>query len=438
MEGVVSKLANIVILYDGKAREMDTDMLLLYELSRRGHKVDLFQLRELNRRKFFFNTPDLVITPFLYGDYELNKFIYKTFGHVKKICNLQWEQVYIGSSKKESKSTPKQEATKAVHICWGQESYERLKRNGCSHAVLTGAPHLDFLKSKFATWHKSRQELFSYYNIDSSKKTLLFISSFSYLSIDDKILEGIRHLTDVDPIFFKELTIASRNIILEWFDKFLTDREEDVNVIYRPHPGELIDDKLSNLCEKHKSLYYISDYSVQQWITVSDIILNWYSTSVVDAFFANKSNLFLRPIEIPAEIEYEIFQNICKCKTYEDFLSFIDMPQLVDEYYKKFLLEKSINTYYLVEDSYSYLKIVDLVERMLTTQDFDLKDDGLYSSYSHFTTHLDYAFKYLTYVVLKNTGLKKFKDYKKMYDVNEEISAQERTECINRLKKLPL
>lgn len=430
-------MANIVILYDGKAREMDTDMLLLYELSRRGHKVDLFQLRELNRIKYFFNTPDLIITPFLYGNYDLNKFIYKTFGHVKKICNFQWEQVYIGSSKKESKLTPKQEATKAVHICWGQESYERLKRNGCSNAVLTGAPHLDFLKSKFATWHKSRKELFSYYNIDPSKKTLLFISSFTLRGFDDKNLVKIRKLVDFDPFLLKELTISSRNIVLEWFDKFLTGRE-DINIIYRPHPGERIDDKLSNLCEKHKTLYFISDYSVQQWITVSDIILNWYSTSGVDAYFANKSNLFLRPVEIPEDMEYEMFKNICKCKTYEDFLSFIDMPKLIDEYYKKFPLGNSINTYYLVDNSYSYLKILDIIDRMLITQDFDLKDDGLYSNYSHFTTHLDYAYKYLIYIVLKNTGLKRIKDYKKMFDINEELLAQEREDYINRLKKLPL
>ncbi len=430
-------MSNIVILYEHKVREMDTAMLLWHELSRRGHKVDLFQVRQLDRRKYFFNTPDLVITPFLYGNLELTKYIYKTFGNVKKICNLQWEQVYNGSSKNERKRTPKQEAVKAVHICWGQQSYERLKCNGCNNAVLTGAPQLDFLKSKFAAWHKSREELFSYYNIDSSKKTLLFISSFSYLNSDDKSLEERRYLLDFDPFFFKELTIASRNIILEWFDKLLTEME-DVNIIYRPHPGELIDNKLNDLCEKHKNLYFISDYSVQQWITVSDIILNWYSTSAVDAYFANKSNLFLRPIDIPENIEYEMFRNICKCKTYEDFLSFIDMPQRVDEYYKKFPLEKSINSYYLVENSYSYLKILDLIDRMLTTRDFDIRDAKVYSGYSHLTTHLDYAFKYLTYTVVKNTPLKKYKDYRKMFAVNEEISAQERAEFINKLKKLSL
>ena len=430
-------MAYIVIIYERIAREMDTAMLLLYELSRRGHRVELFQVTQMDRIKYLFNTPDLVITPFLYGNDELKKYVYKTFGHVKKICNLQWEQVYNGSSKNENKRTPKQEATKAVHICWGQKSYERLKRNGCSNAVLTGAPHMDFLKSKFATWHKSRKELFSYYNIDPSKKTLLFISTFTYLDLDDNSLKEIKKLVDYDPYFFKELTIASRNIVLEWFDKLLTDRE-DVNIIYRPHPGEPIDNKLSNLCEKHKTLYFISDYSVQQWITVSDIILNWYSTSGVDAYFANKSNLFLRPIEIPEDIEYEMFRNICKCKIYEDFLSFIERPQLVDEYYKEFPLKNSINSYYLVENSYSYLKIVDLVERMLATQDFDLTDDGLYSSYSHFTTHLDYAYKYLTSIVLKNTGLKKYQDYKKMFDFDEVFSAQEQAEYINRLKKLPL
>ena len=364
-------MANIVIVYEHKAREMETVLLLSHELRKKGHYTELYPVCELNRIKYLFNKPDLVIVPFLYGNNELVNYVYSVFGCVRKILNLQWEQVYGGLAGDSKKGTPRECAQKAVHICWGYNSYKRLIDNGCKHAVLTGAPQLDFLKPQFKGWYGNRDELFKDFKIDSRKKTILFISSFSYLGLSKKRLSELRGRVNLDPFYFYDLTVKTRNVVLDWFEKLLASCG-NINIIYRPHPGEFIDKRLTELNNKYSNLHVISDHSVKEWIIASDIILNWYSTAGVEVFFAGKSNLFLRPIEIPKDIDYEMFDNACMAKTYEEFYNYIINSGSIESYYLKNDLKNKIAPYYYVRDTLAYKNILNVIEKMLKSKKYDL------------------------------------------------------------------
>ena len=215
-------MLDVLILYEHKNREMESVLLLKYELIKRGYSVALYNLSyELNNSKSLFLNARLIVTPFFYGNYEWKKYICDLLGSHKKICNLQWEQVYNGKSG-ENIRTPKEIAKKAVHICWGPESSERLKRNGCKNAIITGAIHLDFLKPGFSGWYKSRKKLFREFGIDPSKKTLVFISSFSYLGLSKKSLEAYNRLTDFDTL----LTRADFNMYQDKGHSFRRRRDD--------------------------------------------------------------------------------------------------------------------------------------------------------------------------------------------------------------------
>lgn len=62
---------------------------------------------------------------------------------------------------------------------------------------------------------------------------------------------------------------------------------------------------------------------MKQWIIASDIIYNWYSTSIADVYLANRSCHILRPVEIPHELECEIFENGVFINNKNDFLKSI-------------------------------------------------------------------------------------------------------------------
>ncbi|TYZ24506.1 surface carbohydrate biosynthesis protein [Selenomonas ruminis] len=357
-------MASIVILYEHKAREMETVLLLRYELMRRRHDVSIFQIDDLSRMKYLFKKTDLVITPFLYGDYELKKYVLEIFGCVNRICNLQWEQIYNRGGKNNPKRNPKGNAKYATHICWGMDTYNRLISDKCINSVITGAPQMDFLKDDFNNWYLDKETLYSKYGIDKNKKTLLFISSFSYLGLSDEKLEELKLLVDFNPYLFRDLTEKSRDVILSWFDNIM--RENDnINIIYRPHPGEVMDDRMRDLCNRYKNIFFIGEESVSQWIVRCDAILNWYSTAGVEAFFANKNNIFLRPFEFPIDMDYEMFGSVCTAKTYNDFRELILNEEAVNEYYKNNPLDKKVALYYLIDKKFSFIKIVGVIEKML-------------------------------------------------------------------------
>ncbi len=438
-------MANIVIVYEHKAREMETVLLLQYELKKRNHDVSIFQINDLNRIRFLIKKIDLIITPFLYGNYEL-KYLFETFGHVNKICNLQWEQIYNGTCKDDYKRTPKDNAKYATHICWGENTYNRLIESGCSNAVLTGAPQMDFLKKRFSKWYLSRDELYSKYGIEKKNKTLLFISSFSYLGLSKERIERIKSLVDFDPYYFKNLTEKSRDIILLWFEKILKDNPK-INIVYRPHPGELFDDRIEKLCNKYKNLYFISDGSVSQWIVGCDVILNWYSTAGVEAFFAGKNNVFLRPVDFPKNMDYQMFDMACQAKTYDDFISLISNEELVNEHYRKYPLKKNIAPYYLTDEALSFMKIVDIIE-MLIREEEDNRIGSIYRSQWRLSGHFKWCIKLMLYrvcicskfmlkIVKKRKRLKRFVEFYSKLDT-EKINCEDKIAFEGRIKKVLL
>lgn len=386
-------MAKVVIVYEHKAREKDTVLLLQYELKRRNYDVEIFQINELNRIQYLFKKVDLIITPFLYDDCELKE-VFGTFGRVNRICNLQWEQIYNGACKDSHKRTPKNNAKYATHICWGMSSYNRLMENGCCKAVLTGAPQMDFLKNTFREWYLNKNVLFDKYGVEKENKTLLFISSFSYLGLSDERLEEIKSLVDFDPYYFRDLTEKTRDIILCWFERLLNEHR-DINIIYRPHPGEIFDNRIESLCNKYKNLYFIDNESVSQWIVRCDVILNWYSTAGVEAFFAGKNNIFLRPIDFPANLDYEMFDKVCTVTTYDDFIKYIFDDEIVSKYYTEFPLGKNIEPYYLIDNVLSFMKIADTVENILKE-----KEDNRISSIYHCTWRLYIHFKYYVKLII--------------------------------------
>lgn len=361
---------DVLILYEHKNREMESILLLKYELMRRGFKVKIASIYKLKKISDLKINANVIVNYCLYGDVELQRNIYEFYGNKKKILNLQWEQVYTGKKTYEER-TPSGNAKNAIHICWGKKQYDRLKASGCKNAMLTGPLHMDFLKPAFRNWYLDRDKLFAKYGIDSSKKNLIFISSFTTFYRTDEQMKDMQRFFSFDVLKFRELSIISRDTILSWFERLAKDNR-DVNIIYRPHPGEIVDDKLNRLCSENSNIYCISELSVKQWICSCDVLLNWLSTAGVEAFFAGKSELFLRPIELESSMEYDIFDGACTVSDYDSFARYVTDSNLIDQYYIDHPRVEKILPYYLNEEGYTYLRICDIIEKMVKTEEYNM------------------------------------------------------------------
>ena len=313
----------------------------------------------------------MVVVPYLYADGVIDEIIISICGKVKKILNLQWEQVYNGNSLV-AKRTPIGMAKLATHICWGLITKKRLEAAGIKNAIITGAPQMDFAKPAFRSYFYTKKEICDTYNIDIQKKIILFISSFSYWNLSDKEIKRIQSLVDFDVYEFRKITNDTKTVVLKWLQKFLDEHPEYV-IVYRPHPAEKEDKQLNEFEKRNNSFRVIKDLSVKQWILVSDMVLNWYSTSGVEAFFAGINCLYLRPISIPKNIDYAMYSKVCTADSYNAMCDYIEHPNKIENYYKFNNLEQDISDYYLKDESYAVCNIAKLIEEMLNTNSYDIE-----------------------------------------------------------------
>lgn len=307
---------DFLILYENKVRELEAVCLLKSELKRRGYSVVIEYVHSI-KKLFLF--PKVIITPYLYDKNDIKEFAFCGRRFVPKLINLQWEQVLNEFDIKEGFHAPKNGAELAIHVSWGRENAEYLQRVGVrkEKIVLAGSCNMDLCNDRFLSFYSNRNKISEDYGIDSGKKWILFISSFTmsndyvYSMVESTIGKSNELSTMAD------ITIQSQQIIVSWFEKLICENT-DIEIIYRPHPAELGNVLIESMCKKYQNFHCIAEESVRQWIFVSDIIYTWFSTSIIDAYYMNKNCGIIRPQIIPNYLEIDFFKNANKIETYEE------------------------------------------------------------------------------------------------------------------------
>lgn len=351
------KKVDFLFVYEVKARELENICLLKYELERRGYTVVLINTWYYLKRKVPRYKANVVVTFALYNN-DTYKFITSYVKKINKLVNLQWEQVGTTSDEKSEKSLfyIKGEAKKAVHVCWGMKTKERLMQN-CGidekKLMLTGHISLDFLRDDLVSYYQSKEEIFKEFSIPANKKICLFISSFSHVNLPDDIIG-----TDTDIGYslmeYIKLSNKSQEKIIEWITLVLL-KHRDIIFIYRPHPAEANNEKLVDLAHMYDNLFVISELSIKQWILVSDVMYTWYSTSLAEIYASGKRCFILRPLPIPQDIDLAIYEG---AEFVTDFSSF---ESTLDNNEQSFPVQETVMTqyYYIDRNTPAYSKICD-------------------------------------------------------------------------------
>ena len=104
-------------------------------------------------------------------------------------------------------------------------------------------------------------------------KMVLYISSFTQVGLKKREIRRLRKILGQGYIDRIPRGLRSRKRTLEWLDKLL-ELNEDCYVVYRPHPGENIDEELKKRIKEGR-FFIIQDYSVIQWILIADKVYTW-------------------------------------------------------------------------------------------------------------------------------------------------------------------
>ena len=309
---------DFMILYESRARELESACILKNALKSRGFSVGVYSIYSLMKN---IRNAKVIIVPHLYDDKQVFQFICKYKPRRCRVINLQYEQVLSEQGLKAGYGYPQGQAANALLLAWGEHEKNRYKGDDKQECKVTGCLAMDLNLPKYDKLYLSKEYLCNKYRIDTRKKLLVFISSFALANVTDEYLR--LHYKNRFCIMkkFAEISHRSQKTVIEWLKKIAV--EEGWEVVYRPHPAEYENSKLRELEKSLKGFHIIQTESVRQWIRIADQTVTWFSTSVVDAYYAMKPCIILRPEKIPEDLDVPFMidaQSIC---TYDDFVKAI-------------------------------------------------------------------------------------------------------------------
>jgi surface carbohydrate biosynthesis protein len=432
---------NILILYERKNRELENAILLQIELENRGYNCIISQFYEgSNFNLFNFNAPKIILVPHLYDDRSIPR-IYSRFGKPDHIINLQYEQVLSEKWEKLGHHTPKGEAQKAIHICWGVKTAERLEQAGVPNKNIKtlGALQLDLLRKELRdNDFELKQRLADTYKIPNRKKWTLFLSSFTYADIADERLKMNEAAAKTNLADFPEIHTKSRDKLLEWFRSILK-RDKDSIFIYRPHPDELNLEKVTKLEKDFDNFKVINRHAAKVWIQASDSIYSWYSTTVVESHFLGKPYSIIRPFSLPDSFDSVLLKHARFITTFNEF----ERDYFKESHLKSVAIDTpNIENYYAQDSTKpSYIRYCDEIEKIYKSSK---KNQIIYKKSSLVKPKIFSIITLLLYLYANAT--KKMKSRtdgggnvikQLIYEINQQVSSkQEKQEIKVKLKKI--
>lgn len=393
------KKYDFLFLCEVPVREIQSYTLLCLELRRRGYSAGILFEYEW-QYPLFKHKAKVLVCNVINCEERFATNVYDVAGKSDKIVCMHWEQI-LGNFKennlREEARCAVTETGKTINrFCWGESFRKILLDNGADnqYVYVSGGLHLDFLKKQFNGFYQSRSYLCKQYGINENDTIILFNSSFILHDAVSWVNDMIRDYLNGDEELFQEryhFEDESLNMILEWFSKYLQEHP-DVSIIYRPHPMEVISTKFKDLQEKQK-FYVIKDFSVQQWISIVDIVTTVSSTSLTEAVYNEKTAICLRPIEMPYKFDNVLFENIAKVNNYEDFCSAVKGE-------KNNISAEDFEYYYHYREEPVYKDICNRLEEILQNDCYNThwSDQAIYNC-KHY--YLKRKFKVLKYVVIK-------------------------------------
>ncbi len=353
-------IKQIIIVYENIVREYDNALLLKAEFERRGFQVYLAYKTETI---LFIKRSSIILVPNCYNTDNYDFYQYTLNSNGNPIISLQYEQVLSKRIEKTGMHNPKGKAKNIYFFCWGKNCFDRLCKYGIEEKriKICGALQLDFLRPEFSGFYLTRKELADQYKLDCEKKWLLYISSFSY--VDNSIITKYTAEELADDIFIKdftELSVRSQEKTLNWFEQLIIENP-DITIIYRKHPVEAGNRRIEELTKQYPfNFKNIDDLSVKQWVSVCDIIVTWFSTSIAEVYMAKKPLLLLRPYPIKEEYDVPFYYRADCIDSYEKLGYAINNIE-------QFSIPVSIeilNGYYSLKEKPAFLRIADEVEKI--------------------------------------------------------------------------
>ena len=213
----------------------------------------------------------------------------------------------------------------------------------------------------------------------------------------------------------KDLTAKTYYELINWYEKLLYDGDlkDKIELIYRPHPSEIIDEKIASLTKKYSHFHIIGDLTISEWAMNIDIAYVWTSTSSVEISAAGVPVIALTPYKIKPYLEMDLVKEIEKIETASDCLKLTKdiLAGKMSNINKNF--KEEVGKYYQISDKSASENIVDFVKDILSNEDNIIMNE--FSIFKGIVKIFIYFYEYILYKL--NIKLNKylevrFRDYR--------------------------
>lgn len=316
---------DFVLCYEHAQRELAALLIVKDMLKKRGYKVRLLHVipGDVDYWQYCVYEPRVVVFPWVYGERELSQAV-SFKGKIPIVVNMQCEQLLSNRVLKSGFFSIKGQAKTAYHVSWGPVTTKRYKECGVdeNHILEIGNINLEINDKKNDINFFSKEQLGKRYKIDVSKKWILFASNFKLPNKSMHELASMENRTGNIWGLTSEM-IKSKKVILKWLIA-LMDECADIEIIYRPHPIEQNDSMLKYMACKYDRFHYIGDMILPQWVRVSECVLTWNSTAVIDAIFRGIPAAELLPYDLGKIYEGDVDHICFQVSDYEQLHNFLN------------------------------------------------------------------------------------------------------------------
>jgi surface carbohydrate biosynthesis protein len=238
--------------------------------------------------------PSVVVFPFFYGADHLQPIQYTTRWPLAHLVNLGWEQIL--NKLDVGMKTPRDDVSRSrvFHICWTREHQDFLAKNGIErgHLPVTGNPVMKLYDNPYRSYFKSREQLARLYELDGTKKWVLFPESYQFAFFSDEHLKllVVQQNADADLLSqAKEYCERSLKQLFMWVNEL---SGNDTLFILRPRPSTTRDQMLNfmhrTVQNPNANLKIIKTETAREWILAADHVISSHSTTLIEAALAGK------------------------------------------------------------------------------------------------------------------------------------------------------
>ena len=284
-------------------------------------------------------SPKVICLPYCRSDKSVMVRLFKTRNPNTVCINLNYEQLLSPATEIYKKPQGEFANKELVQFVWGKHFKRYLINCGVDENLIhiVGKPEIQFLlEMKNSDGVSLRKDISIKEDLDINKKWVFIPFNDGTALWDDKHMMTMSKRGGVSFNDLKDISLCTKeqlNLFFKWVS-VVAKEYQDIEFIYRPHPGVNINDFSSyiknNELDARSNFHIIRSYTIKEWLCCSQICITNWSTTIVDSALLGLKSFIFKPSLLPPGLSCSWLKGFTPIESLEELKKAIS-NLLIDE-----------------------------------------------------------------------------------------------------------